>query len=128
MHGGLTPYCWSYFLQGTTDYANSITELPLAKLMLQQLHELAAAWPAAHRSDEWVAAIVLKMYPQRPADELSVAERDAFLLDVQQFCHMIGHQVCLETLATRLATKPQQRNSTLCLLLYCIKFYSRNTT
>lgn len=102
MRCSLKPYARCGFSQGSEDYANSITELPLAKLTLAQLHQLADAWPAARGSDEWVAAVVLKMYPQRPANELSRQERRAFLLKVQEICKCLPPQVRLDTTACNL--------------------------
>ena len=70
--------------------AVSMSEVPLARLTLQQLHQLADAWPAAKSSNNWVAAAVLKMYPQQPA---TVVERRSFLDRVRQFCDSLPFEV-----------------------------------
>jgi hypothetical protein len=72
--------------------AVSMREVPLDKLTLQQLHQLADAWPAAKRSNYWVAAAVLKMYSQQPA-EATIMDLGSFLDRVQQFCDTLPLEV-----------------------------------
>lgn len=101
-------------LQGLGTEAFSISDLPLAKLTLAQLHELAVAWPAARGSDEWMAAVVLKMYPQLQTDEMSVAERFAFLEAVQEFCDSLSTQVRMIDFQAPLADTAQHTVLFLC--------------
>lgn len=70
-----------------------MSEVPLDKLTLQQLHQLADAWPAATSSNDWVVAAVLKMYPQQPAEQATITQRRSFLDSVQQFCDSLPFQV-----------------------------------
>ena len=69
--------------------AVSMSEVPLDKLTLQQLHQLADVWPAAKSSNHWVAAAVLKMYPE----QATIIQRWRFLDRVEQFCDSLPLEV-----------------------------------
>ena len=73
-----------------------MSEVPLAQLTLPQLHQLADAWPDAKSSNHWIAAVVLKMYPQQPVGQASVAQRSMFLDRVQQFCDSLPLEVAFQ--------------------------------
>jgi hypothetical protein len=71
----------------------AVREVPLVQLTLSQLHQLADTWPEAKGSNDWIAAVVLKMHSQQPAGQAPLAQRRAFLDRVQDFCDSLPLEV-----------------------------------